>query len=231
MQITRTSSCTVMNHDCINLGKYWNADLPIYYQSSSDGSKPRPARPLRLHSPALGGVQRPRQLRGATARPRQAQLARLHRKPLLAAALRSVCCNSASIPDHFVNLLNAVSCSCSINGYDTCTELLLENKGSAIVSLVDSRGRLALLLHPHLYGGCMWLLELNSDLVSGHRFTQPHSVTSASRCSCCCSMGATLTRLTRADAHLSCTLPSTGSAWRSVCDFTHFSVCDLFSNV
>jgi len=30
---------------------------------------------------------------------------------------------------------------CRINGNDTCTELLLENKGSVIVNLPDAKGR------------------------------------------------------------------------------------------
>jgi len=30
---------------------------------------------------------------------------------------------------------------CSINGNDTCTELLLESKGSVIVNLPDAKGR------------------------------------------------------------------------------------------
>ena len=47
---------------------------------------------------------------------------------------------------NFVWLFFNISCCFlfsvySINGYDTCTELLLENKGSSIVSLVDSKGR------------------------------------------------------------------------------------------
>jgi len=33
---------------------------------------------------------------------------------------------------------------CSINGNDTCTELLLENKGSVIVNLPDAKGRYSL---------------------------------------------------------------------------------------
>ena len=30
---------------------------------------------------------------------------------------------------------------CSINGYDTCTELLIEAKGVRIIALTDSKGR------------------------------------------------------------------------------------------
>jgi len=36
---------------------------------------------------------------------------------------------------------------CSINGNDTCTELLLESKGSVIVSLPDAKGRSACLVN------------------------------------------------------------------------------------